>query len=856
MNRSLHLILFFLLLAGMAQSQPFFPDVNHVFRTDVIPRVDITIHPDSLEWIYQNVDSDHEFKAGFKYSAAGLIDEVETVGFRLRGNTSRQSAKKSFKISFNTFTPGGKFYGIEKMNLNGEHNDPSIIRSFLAWNLFRQMQVVGSRSNHVEVYINNNYYGLYINVEHIDEEFVQSRFGNDYGNLYKCTHPADLSYLGTNKQDYKNQGYELKTNEEVDDFSDIINLAQVINQTSAANFPEFVEPIFNINGFLRYLAVEIFTGHWDAISINRNNFYLFNNKFTDKFEFMPYDVDNTFGVSFINLDSDPDIGTRNIYQWWKDNRPLTSKVFGNPVYRDRFSFFINQLITEFADPEFYFSEIDAIKAKINASAEADNYRTLDYGYTFTDFNRSYTEALGAHVKYGIKSYITTRVNSIKQQLVLNPIAPIVENVYHNFPRLNQAIAIQADITDDEAAPVGKLFYQINAGAWNSVSMTQNTSGKFMAQLPALSEPGTVNYYIEASDASSKVTREPAFGHYSITIGESKLALKITELMAGNSATIVDNYGETDDWIEIRNTGGEAVNLAGLYLTDDLLNPEKFSLPNTVLEPGGYFVVWADDEKYQGPNHANFKLSANGESVGLFDSFETGFASIFTLDYPAQEPNYSSGYNASDNWLEQAFFTPGGENENANVAFITYRIDMNEQIRKGSFNPLTDFIDVAGTYNDWSGGAKVYDGNNDGIYAFTEFGFADGEAIEFKARINADWGTAEFQDLGGDGNRQYTLTAGHNLVEFWYNDEVLGIVESNSGNLLSVFPNPTNSGNVNVNAPFKVESLLIYSFSGALVYQQQVPQLTRILITEQLPKGMYLIKVSGQNRELQSKLMVY
>jgi hypothetical protein len=535
---------------------------------------------------------------------------------------------------------------------------------------------------------------------------------------------------------------------------------------------------------------------------------------------------------------------------------LSSKVFANPVYRDRFSFFLNQLITEFADPEFYFSEIDAIKAKIDASAEADNYRTLDYGYTYADFNRSYTEALGAHVKYGLKPYITTRINSIKQQLVLNPIAPIVENVYHNFPRLNQLIVIQADITDDEPTPGGELFYQVNNGAWNSVTLTQNTTGKYVAQLPALSESGTVNYYIEASDAGAKLTREPSFGHYSITIGESTLELKITELMAGNSATIVDNYGETDDWIEIRNQGTQAVNLEGLYLSDDLLNPSKYGLPNKLLEPGEYYIIWADDDKYQGPNHANFKLSAGGESVGLFDSFETGFASIFSLDYPAQEPNYSSGFDASENWLEQAFFTPGGENGNAGVAFITYRINMNEQIRKGTFNPLTDFIDVAGTYNDWSGGARVYDGNNDGIYVFTEFGFATNDNIEFKARINANWGTAEFHDLGGDGNRQYTLSAGHNVVEFWYDDEVSGIEESDNSKLLSVFPNPGNSGNFTVDAPFAMESLLVYSLSGAVVYQHEVSSINRVRISAQLPKGMYLVKVSGNNQTLQSKLMVY
>ena len=81
----------------------------------------------------------------------------------------------------------------------------------------------------MEVYINDRYYGLYINTEHVDEEFVESRFGNNMGNLYKCLYPADLNYLGSNPEDYKNNGYTLKTNTEQDDFTDLINFISVLN---------------------------------------------------------------------------------------------------------------------------------------------------------------------------------------------------------------------------------------------------------------------------------------------------------------------------------------------------------------------------------------------------------------------------------------------------------------------------------------------------------------------------------------------------------------------------------------------------------------------------------------------------
>src|SRR5690606_9124917 len=115
----------------------------------------------------------------FEYDDGSNVETVDLIGFRLRGNTSRQSAKKSFKVSFNTWVQGQKFHDVEKLNLNGEHNDPSIIRSKLAWDIFAAHRAPAPRAAHIRLYINDVYYGLYISVEHIDEQFLQSRFGDD-----------------------------------------------------------------------------------------------------------------------------------------------------------------------------------------------------------------------------------------------------------------------------------------------------------------------------------------------------------------------------------------------------------------------------------------------------------------------------------------------------------------------------------------------------------------------------------------------------------------------------------------------------------------------------------------------------
>ena len=79
---------------------------------------------------------------------------------------------------------GRDFYGVEKLNLNGEHNDPSIVRSKICWDLYQKFGIVSSRAAHAEVYINNEYYGLYISVEHIDDTFLDRNYLNGDGNLW------------------------------------------------------------------------------------------------------------------------------------------------------------------------------------------------------------------------------------------------------------------------------------------------------------------------------------------------------------------------------------------------------------------------------------------------------------------------------------------------------------------------------------------------------------------------------------------------------------------------------------------------------------------------------------------------
>ena len=161
-----------------------------VYDDSEIATINIYIGQDKLDWMYDNVYSDSLHVASFSFQNAQINQSLDSIGFRLRGNTSRNAEKKSFKVDFNHFKSGRNFFGVEKLNLNGEHNDPSIVRSKISWDLYQDIGMVASRAAHAELYINDEYYGLYLSVEHIDDSFIDRNYNDASGNLWKCIWPA------------------------------------------------------------------------------------------------------------------------------------------------------------------------------------------------------------------------------------------------------------------------------------------------------------------------------------------------------------------------------------------------------------------------------------------------------------------------------------------------------------------------------------------------------------------------------------------------------------------------------------------------------------------------------------------
>ena len=206
----------------------------------------LELPPDSFQLILSQLINDRYLKATMVYDDGVHRDTVEEVGLRLRGNTSLGAAKKSFKISINAFVPGREYQGVRKINLRGQHNDPTMVREKLFYDVWKNAGMKDRRASFVKLYINQQYRGLYTNIEELDKQWLDRHYADNDGNLYKCTWPADLVYLGADQSIYKailnnpeERAYELQTNESADDYSRLVALIATLNKPVDASFAQW-----------------------------------------------------------------------------------------------------------------------------------------------------------------------------------------------------------------------------------------------------------------------------------------------------------------------------------------------------------------------------------------------------------------------------------------------------------------------------------------------------------------------------------------------------------------------------------------------------------------------------------------
>jgi len=283
-------------------------DYWSVFDDSSVRRVEVKLTQSNWELMWSDIEAKIEVPA----DAVVFGETLENIGFRMRGQFSlRESGwKKPWKINTDAYIADQEYHNLRQLMFINSIGDASMLTEKLSYDLMQFAGIPASHVTFVELWIDvtddqspSQFWGVYTMIERVDRKFLSSRFSTDArdGNLYKASHaqrgPMDLVYYGETIDLYPtvngSVAYGKENNEEEGDYSDIIELCRVVDGIDYASpeaFAGALEEVFNVDGYLRYMAVIALTMNWDSYPYTGNNFYLFNNPVSGKLEWIPWDL--------------------------------------------------------------------------------------------------------------------------------------------------------------------------------------------------------------------------------------------------------------------------------------------------------------------------------------------------------------------------------------------------------------------------------------------------------------------------------------------------------------------------------------------------------------------------------------
>ena len=311
------------------------------------------------------------------------------VGIHFRGNSSFRQVpegyKRSLNLAFDHADSRQALLGYNSLNLLNSHEDPTFLRSVLSQEIARDF-LPALKSNFVRVVINAENWGIYVNNQQFNKDFLREWFPSTKGARWKVPGSprgrAGLEYWGDEVAQYK-RTFEIRTEDDPKAWADLIHLTKVLNQTPAEKLEEALSPILDIDGALRFLAVDIALNNGDGYWTRASDYTLYQDG-QGRFHVIPGDMNETFsdggrGFGFGGVPPsavlDPLVGLNDT------SKPLRSKLLAVPALRTRYLGHVRQIAEKWLDWKRLGPLAERYQAIIAAEVREDS-RKLD---SFSEF---------------------------------------------------------------------------------------------------------------------------------------------------------------------------------------------------------------------------------------------------------------------------------------------------------------------------------------------------------------------------------------------------------------------------------------------------------------------------------------
>lgn len=622
------------------------------YSTDTLREIRIYFTESNWDQI---LDSFYVEGAGNRLLGSLKIDgtPLDSVGIRYKGysSVSTNRLKNPFNIDLDYRIVGQDYQGYDKIKLSNVIQDPSFLREVLSYEIARNY-MPASKANFANVYINDTLWGLYTNVEAVNKEFLSQHFYSNNNSFFKGN-PESLDLSGENSNLSDSPGtdtvsyyplYDMKSDK---GWTDLYHFIDTLN-----NHTDSVEKLLNVDRTLWMHAFNYSLINFDSYVGYAQNYYLYR---SDNGRFNPilWDLNMSFasyrftdasdywsGFSIAQASLMDPLAHFNSFSVYP--RPLMRNLFDADRYRKMYMAHIRTIMEENFVNSVYYTRGMELQALIDTAVQNDTNKF--YGYA--DFQNNLTSTVSDLIDYpGLTQLMDARAIYMST-LPGYAGAPSIDTINPASAfTVGGSVDVNVKIADATDAILAYRFDERNVFSklemYDDGLHNDGTAGDSIYGTTIQNAGNTVQYYFYAeNDSAGKFSPvRAAYEYYTL---EQKLLpqeLVINEFMASNTSTITDQNGQYEDWVELYNNTSSVVSTGGLYLTDSLAILDKWLLPFAFIEPGAFFMIWADNDGGQPGNHANFKLATSGEFLAL--SYSDG-SIVDSVSFATQYDDITTG----------------------------------------------------------------------------------------------------------------------------------------------------------------------------------------------------------------------
>ena len=406
--------------------------VTDFYDPNTVQTIELTV--EDADWQRQ-LDSMRLNGGGYLLATARINGkQLTNVGVRYRGNKSYAPGKdrNPLHLKLNYIDKNQDYNGYQTVKLSSALRDPSMVREVLSYEIARDY-MPAPRANYAKVTVNGKDYGIYVNVEPVNQRFLNEHYGTSDGAFFKASGNSDGAPRGCKNGVFGNLQYDenircyLHNWEQISDggWNQLIELTRRLDQD-----PDRLAEILDVDQTLWMLA-------FNNVLVNLNsytgkesqNFYLYQDS-TGRFHPIIWDLNLSFG-SYKNIGEGSDLGLRQLQNLDplvhvdSPTKPLISKLLSNDTYRKQYLAHVRQIVYDHFKEGQYLARARELQRSIQTHYIADPYKE----YSYQEFQNNLTQTVGKRSRIpGLEELMKVRESYLRKSEPLAVIPSEFEEV--------------------------------------------------------------------------------------------------------------------------------------------------------------------------------------------------------------------------------------------------------------------------------------------------------------------------------------------------------------------------------------------------------------------------------------------